>query len=152
MLIYSPIKPDLLKFALEARRVNNLPHALSILPNAAYTKSVSSVPPHASDEEGKSSGEDSARPIAGPSKRRRSSPSAASTGEHGSASEDDGRPLSGPPSGVPSTTSGDFEDNEELDLEADRVNADLITSAGSDVLDGANDEGSSDEGGTDASK
>ena len=65
------------------------------------------------------SGNDAARPIAGPSKRRRTSPEVSSMDEESSEIEDGGRPLSGPPSGIPSTIEGDFSDDEEPNVGGD---------------------------------
>ena len=81
------------------------------------------------------SGNDAARPIAGPSKRRRTSPEVSSTGEESSEIEDDGRPLSGPPSGVPSTVG----DDEDLDADAACIDADLVASVGNAAADGGDE-------------
>ena len=87
------------------------------------------------DDNDDASGNDAARPIAGPSKRRRTSPEVSSAGEESSEIEDDGRPRSGPPSGVPSTVG----DDEDLDADAARIDANLVASVGNAAADGGDE-------------
>ena len=87
------------------------------------------------DDNDNASSNDAARLIAGPSKHRRTSPEVSSTGEESSEIEDNGRPLSGPPSGVPSTVG----DDEDLDADAARIDADLVASVGNAAADGGDE-------------
>ena len=106
--------------------------------NNAYVMAVthsSRTSDNGPDDDDNASGNDAARPIAGPSKRRRTSPEVSSTGEESSEIEDDGRPLSGPPSGVPSTVG----DDEDLDADAARIDADLVASVGNAAADGGDE-------------
>ena len=102
--------------------------------NNAYVMAVthsSRTSDNGPDDDDDASGNDAARLIASPSKRRRTSPEVSSTGEESSEIKDDGRPLSGPPSGVPSTVG----DDEDLDADAARIDADLVASVGNAAAD-----------------
>ena len=106
--------------------------------NNAYVMAVthsSCTSNNGPDNNNNASGNDAARLIAGPSKHRRTSLEVSSTGEESSEIEDNGRLLSGPPSGVPSTVS----DDEDLDADAARIDADLVASVSNAAADGGDE-------------